>query len=83
MTIKRYRKKPIVIEAWQYHKDGADCEELRKWCGGLATIAGLSIHTLESNVHYVSDGDYVIKGVAGEFYACKPDIFATTYDDAE
>jgi hypothetical protein len=40
---------------------------------------GLVIHTLEGN-HYAGIGDWIIKGVKGEFYPCKPDIFAATYD---
>ena len=42
---------------------------------------GLVIHTLEGD-HYASPGDYIIKGINGEFYPCKPDIFAKTYESA-
>jgi hypothetical protein len=41
--------------------------------------SGLVIHTLEGN-HNASPGDFIIKGVAGEFYPCKPEIFALTYE---
>ena len=48
----------------------------------FAIEGGLVIKTLEGE-HVASIGDYIIKGVAGEFYPCKPDIFAKTYDLAE
>lgn len=47
-----------------------------------AVKGGLVIKTLEGN-HLANIGDYIIKGVAGEFYPCKPDIFEKTYEVAE
>ena len=81
MTVKRFRKKPVVIEAVQYDSgytvDG-DLAEL-----GLTnhkhTSTGIVIPTLEGE-HLASHGDWIIKGIAGEFYPCKPEIFAATYD---
>ncbi len=82
----KFRKKPIVIEAEQFlsfkfrHNDASDF--LRK---ALCVKAhhgyqgAVHIHTLEG-VHDVKDGDWIIKGVNGEFYPCKPDIFDKTYD---
>ena len=85
----KYRKKPVVIEAVQWFKHGDHTEVkaiehgrwpfLREWeraeCG--------CIITLESPTGFlVHPGDWIIKGVKGEFYACKPDIFAATYEDA-
>lgn len=85
--IAKYRKKPVVIEAWQVTYENRF--EVAEWCGGTAqrsapsgTIyaAGLiRISTLEGNL-WASDGDFIIKGVKGEFYPCKPDIFEMTYE---
>ena len=76
----KYRKKPVVIEAIQATLDNVD--ELVKFCeGNLKShpLAGVVIETLEGKMN-VSKGDYVIKGVKGEFYPCKPDIFEMTYE---
>jgi hypothetical protein len=77
----RYRKKPVVIEARQFTK--VNGHELADWCGGLYDdiACALIIPTLEGNLTGTL-GDWIIKGVAGEFYPCKPDIFAATYEPA-
>ena len=59
----RYRKKPVVVEAYQTDKE-------------------LDIETLEGTMH-ASVGDYIITGVRGEQYPCKPDIFEQTYEPAD
>lgn len=59
----KYRKKPVVIEAYQTDKE-------------------MDIETLEGTMH-ASVGDYIITGVRGEQYPCKPDIFEKTYEPAE
>lgn len=77
----KYRKKPVEVEA-RLFDPGIDYDEACSvvgWCGGTATDDGMDIYTLEGP-HKVSPGDYVIKGVAGEFHACKPAIFAATYE---
>jgi len=66
----KYRKKPVVIEATQWFKHGDH---------PAVTDIGL-IGTLEG-VMQVSPGDYIITGVKGEHYPCKPDIFALTYEE--
>ncbi|MGL5512287.1 MAG: hypothetical protein ACRDBM_03485 [Sporomusa sp.] len=87
----KYRKKPVVIDAIQW--DGTNLSEIEEFFGEdlkdfeVITWLGASdvvmkIHTLEG-VHNCSRGDYIIKGVAGEFYPCKPDIFHDTYELAE
>lgn len=86
--VKKYRKKPVVIEAIQWTKDNAG--EVDLFCCGKAALV-LSplpaaplvffIHTLEGTMK-ASLGDYIVKGVNGEFYPCKPDIFEKTYEDA-
>jgi len=70
----KYRKKPVVIEATQWFKMG-DHPAVRSSHGGYG-----SIDTLEG-VHTVTPGDYIITGVKGEHYPCKPDIFEMTYEE--
>lgn len=74
-----FRKKPVVIEARRYTNDGLLAESVAEWCGGRQTDDGCVIHTLEGD-HLANYGDWIIKGVKGEFYPCKPDIFKATYD---
>ena len=87
-----YRKKPVVIEALQWDGSMDSYETIHaRWPeledGGLTshkgnrTIQAWCVRTLEGR-HVVSVGDYIIKGIKGEFYPCKPDIFAATYEDA-
>lgn len=95
----KYRKKPVIIEAFQYNGDlkGSDgqyyvpdwavhaFEENVMYYGSFDAATPpceLFIKTLEG-VHHVSVGDYVIKGVQGELYPCKPDIFEKTYEAVE
>lgn len=83
-----YRKKPVVIEAIQFFEETLD--EVRKFCpnaqGPFNDIARgdayLIIPTLEGQ-HHAVEGDYIIKGIAGEFYPCKPDIFEQTYESVD
>jgi hypothetical protein len=84
----KYRKKPVVIEAIQY--TGDNLEEIVSFSGGVANgfpdsigpNRMLRIRTLEGD-HAGSVGDYIIRGVKGEYYPCKPDIFEATYDRVE
>ena len=83
----QYRKKPVVIEAIQFN--GKNAEEIEQWSNnnvkrGLVsedtlTKVYLEIETLEGTMT-AQLNDYIIKGVNGEFYPCKPDIFEKTYD---
>ncbi len=91
----KYRKKPIVIEAVQWN--GLNLEEIKQYVGkdliysiidtawqvgkGTPQIL-MKIHTLEGDME-VSKMDYIIKGVNGEFYPCKPDIFEKTYEKVD
>lgn len=88
----RYRKKPVVIDAIQWTGDNLNA--VLAFCVGDAAYelmargnAELVISTLEDGEgtakHVASRGDYIIKGVKGEFYPCKPDIFAATYEPAD
>lgn len=85
--VKKFRKRPVVIEAVQFTYENMD--EVHEWAwkqsAGVAKNVDtdgsplLLIHTLEG-VMQCEIGDYVIKGVNGEIYPCKPDIFKKTYD---
>lgn len=81
-----FRKKPVVIEARQFttnnEPNGAPhMDALVAWIGPMAHHNGTAIHiaTLEG-IHRADVGDWIIKGVAGEFYPCKKEIFAQTYE---
>lgn len=86
-----FRKKPVVIEARQFLNNGSSYE-LLNWINEkqhaldkeFATWINhtLIIPTLEGD-HTVMPGDWIIRGVAGEHYPCKPEIFAATYEPAE
>lgn len=95
----KYRKKPVEIEAVQWTGENQreifdfltneeKKEEYMTYSGQNFYIdhskvkGGLIIRTLEGE-HIASIRDYIIKGVAGEFYPCKPDIFEKTYELAE
>ena len=77
----KYRKKPVVVEAIEY--DGVNLKRLAEFMGlkycTLDRSNNLVIETLEGSMR-ASVGDYVIKGVEGELYPCKPDIFEQTYE---
>ena len=79
----KYRKKPVVIEAIQY--DGFHTGELNDFCGSsiFEPVGGSPfIRTLEGDMT-ISKGDWVIKGVKGEFYPIKSEIFFKTYEKVE
>lgn len=83
-NVNLWRKKPVVTEARQFDP-GADYDEacaVVAWCGGIATDDGCEIPTLEGAM-LASPGDWIIRGVKGEFYPCKPDIFRTTYEQVQ
>ena len=74
----KFQKKPVVIEAIQW--TGNNFNEICEFCDNCEQVgAKLTIPTLEGD-HTASKGDWIIKGVKGEFYPCKPDIFEQTYD---
>ena len=84
----QYRKKPVVIEAMQFTE--GHFQECADWCGGKFFAEEkpsdpsdvsyrMIIPTLEG-LMTASSGDWIIKGVQGEFYPCKPDIFEATYE---
>lgn len=80
----KFRKKPVVIEAMRW--TGENTPEIKLFCPAIMEILDiprrLMIPTMEGQMHAAA-GDWIIKGVKGEFYPCKPDIFAATYERAE
>lgn len=93
----KFRKKPVEIEARQLTPETA--EQIGEWCGARKCVNGkynsylwgwglpieqrhLRINTLEGE-HSAGMGDWVIQGIKGEFYPCKPDIFEMTYEPVE
>lgn len=85
---KEYRKKPVVICAMQW--TGNNYDEICTFIGkilnhnknGTGKPQELIIETLEGN-HFALINDWIIKGIKGEFYPCKPDIFAATYEEVK
>jgi hypothetical protein len=77
----KYRKKPIIIEATQWFKHG-DHPKVEVYLAGPGDIVFGSILTLEGG-HIVTPGDFIITGIKGEHYPCKPDIFHATYEKVE
>jgi hypothetical protein len=75
----RYVKKPVEIDAWLYDGNPASmAEAILMGLTFVDTGGELKIPTLEGEMT-ASTGDYVIRGIKGEFYPCKPDIFHATY----
>jgi hypothetical protein len=82
----KYRKKPVIIDAVQFNGD-MNLEEMEKFITiDFSVIFDpateklmLIIPTLEGE-HLAQHGDYIIRGIAGEYYPCKPDIFNKTYE---
>lgn len=79
----KFRKKPVIIDAVQLTSENDEAIlAFVQETGCPFEMVGdheMVIHTLEGDMH-ASKGDYVIQGVQGEFYPCKPDIFEATYE---
>lgn len=87
--IKKYRKEPIIIEAVQW--DGSNLKEVIDFIGlektwdayeDIVITNGLKVFTLDGLVT-TSIGDYIIKGIRGEIYSCRSDIFEKTYEPVD
>jgi len=84
----KYRKKPVVIDAIQW--TGSNWQEVHDWImqwdlqdPGVSCLKGIvTIDTLEG-VMTASKKDFIIRGIQGEFYPCKPDIFEASYEPVE
>jgi hypothetical protein len=83
----KFRKKPVLIDAVQFTRD--NWEEIKSFTQGTAHSLTIerrmdgkctcTIPTLEGK-HIATEGDWIIKGVEGEYYPCKPNIFELTYE---
>ena len=83
----KYKKKPIVIDAVRW--TGRNTKKVKEFCSYNITrifdgkkICALLIHTLEGNTT-ANKGDWIIRGIKGKLYPCKPDIFEQTYEKVE
>jgi hypothetical protein len=82
-NVEKYRKKPVEIEAVLLTENNPRNAAI--WCDGQIAVdesenlVGIDIRTLEGTMR-ANVGDWIIKGVKGEFYPCKPDIFDVTYE---
>jgi len=83
----KYRKKPVIIEAWLWDESKETFSKIG--CKSMSSeghsshpdrLRNLRIETLEGTMT-VNKGDYIIKGIKGEFYPCRPDIFKATYEE--
>jgi hypothetical protein len=94
----KFRKKPVVVDAIRFEYSASGIEKLKEFCGDALgsvnklrhpkAIGEAEIRTLEDGVHLTvkhiaTEGDWVVKGVQGEFYAVKPSIFAETYEEVK
>lgn len=86
--LMKYRKLPVEIDAIQFDGTKESGDQIIKWAkamGGrkiwwnMPAELSLTIDTIEGQMEAIS-GDFIIRGVVGEFYPCKPDIFAKTYE---
>lgn len=87
--MRKYRKKPVIVEAQKFVKDDPSTWHpkirrggYRRGCGWESPYPPFWVETLEG-FHEVSDGDWIITGVKGEVYPCKPDVFVMTYEPVE
>lgn len=88
-SVKKYRKKTVEVEVWLFNRENLETAEswVRKYSDKMTLFSQyggekiwIEIKTLEG-VMKASEGDYIIKGINGELYPCKPDIFIKTYEE--
>ncbi|MDR0482788.1 MAG: hypothetical protein LBH13_06505 [Cellulomonadaceae bacterium] len=94
---RKFRKRPVIIEAMRWDGDLTTAQWIARWARGHCGFMNIgdpvvvtddpcgiyiSVRTLEGTMH-AQQGDWIIKGLQGEFYPCKPDIFAATYEEAD
>ncbi len=90
---ERFRKRPVIIEAMHHDGTSKSADAIREWTNnalldhwiggrGNRGMTAFRIETLEGTMT-AEPGDWIIKGVQGEFYPCKPDIFEQTYEKVE
>ena len=86
----KFRKKPVVIEATQWFKMGDHPAVVERssyqqtpLSPGICYVTKVPIVKTLEGEHIVTPGDWIITGIKGEFYPCKPDIFAATYEEVK
>lgn len=83
--MQKYRKKPVEVEAVKY--DGKNTQDIMDWSEGAITEHPGNPYVLSMEAQggtvTVEPGDYIIRGVEGEFYPCKASVFVATYDAVE
>lgn len=84
MEPNKYRKRPVVVEAIQW--TGKNYKDILEFAGKKIVhyfqgVEVLMVRTLEGDM-FASRGDYIVKGIRGEVYPCKPDVFQETYEEA-
>nr|DAU41159.1 MAG TPA: PGDYG protein [Caudoviricetes sp.] len=87
----KFRKKPVVVEAVRFQPNEHETfSEIPCWLEEAFALGSVMWETKESLIistlegdHLVSTGDYIIRGIKGELYPCKPDIFNQTYEKVE
>ena len=85
--VAKYRKRPVVIEAIQFQDTKEGIAAVRRFCPGTGVRrwsgkTKLEIKSREGMMTAIP-GDWIVKGIQGEFYPCAPDIFEATYEPAE
>ena len=86
MEPKKYRKRPVEVEVLQW--TGNNFSDMRRFTGWYAEVFAspegscLLVRTMEGN-YVAKPGDYIIRGVQGEFYPCKADVFTETYEEVD
>ena len=87
MVVQTFKKKPVAIEAVRWPGDIATADFIEKWSqgkcvcyanGGLSIV--IAVRTLEGEMN-AKPGDWIIKGIKGEFYPCNPEVFDLTYEE--
>ena len=83
MVVGKWRKKPVVIDAFQWVPDDVNLFQFPEWfVGQVSNLGFLKVLTLEGAMTG-NPGDWVIRGIAGEVYFCKPEIFEASYERVE
>lgn len=86
--VKKYRKKPVVIEAMQYTGDREEVTAfvpekfLKMFINSDGSTADIGIKTMEGTMFF-DTGTYIVKGIEGEFYPCKAFIFEASYEPVD
>ena len=82
-VMAKFRKKPVEIQAIQYTGSKESVAEVLRFCPDAGLVhSNICIRTLEGTMFAIPNY-WIIKGVQGEFYPCKPDIFEATYEPAD